>query len=234
MAVNGNVKIEMRMSGQVSSLTMSFESSVKTAVIGIYGSDTKWSVPLRSMVGLKLGSFVDIWRTPDGHDVSPRERWEADPPNGCGSCGADEGAYHNSGCRLVSMAAALETSMNMPFRVAFADADDGSQVRAFVPGEGAYVPFTERVADDALAAYLPPPTRTFTERVARPMLAAQMAKRSDARLLRNAERGPVGIFREVARAELLSRAAERARLPDMRDDWDNLEDAEPVGIVPRR
>lgn len=42
-----------------------------------------------------------------------------------------------------------------------------------------------------------------------------------------------GAQRYTARAELLARAEVAARLPDIRDEWDNLPDAEPEGIVPR-
>ena len=57
--------------------------------------------------------------------------------------------------------------------------------------------------------------------------------RTTAKLLHAAERHSNPSVRDIARVELLARAAEAARPPDIRDEWDNLEDVEPEGIVPR-
>lgn len=75
------------------------------------------------------------------------------------------------------------------------------------------------------------PEWAIRARDARADLAAAMARRSDKRLLRPAERGPDALHREVARAELMRRR-EPAPLV-LRDDFDNLPDSEPEGIVPR-
>lgn len=57
---------------------------------------------------------------------------------------------------------------------------------------------------------------------------------SDARLTRTAERSKSQLWRRVARAELLARMeASKPQPPDIRDEWDNLPDAEPEGIVVR-
>lgn len=70
-----------------------------------------------------------------------------------------------------------------------------------------------------------------------------VAKLSDAEVLDWAERAterydhgpgePDLPGRAAARAEMLARWSARAALPAMRDDFDNLPDAEPEGIVPR-
>lgn len=100
--------------------------------------------------------------------------------------------------------------------------------------QGVYVYAPESVAkkrdeyERALAAAFPrrPSART--------VLAEKMKRRSEARLLRNAERADCTLTRECARAELLARMeARKPRMPDIRDEWDNLPDAIDEGIVPR-
>lgn len=56
---------------------------------------------------------------------------------------------------------------------------------------------------------------------------------TDEQLFDYAERHPVPEHRETARAEMQARWAARAALPPMLDDFDNLPDAEPAGIVRR-
>lgn len=82
-------------------------------------------------------------------------------------------------------------------------------------------------ADAARASVL-----ALSEREAQTIIAKHAP---DADLTNTAETSPRVMFREVARAELLARIeARRPRVEDIRDEWDNLPDAEPSGIVQRR
>ena len=97
---------------------------------------------------------------------------------------------------------------------------------------------TKTVAEVAAEREFSDPTDYFRKQKARRLSklaeAQAIAKtRPTAKLLRAAECHSNPLVRDIARAELLSRAAEAARPPDIRDEWDNLEDAEPEGIVPR-
>lgn len=76
-------------------------------------------------------------------------------------------------------------------------------------------------------------TADFGCRLERGRLAARAKRTSSAKLTRIAERSGVPAKREAARAELLARMAPPP-LPDIRDEWDNLPDAVPDGIVSRR
>lgn len=63
-------------------------------------------------------------------------------------------------------------------------------------------------------------------------LATKAKRTATAKLTRIAERSRDTLKREAARVELMARMAP-APLPAMRDDWDQLPDAEPGGIVRR-
>lgn len=170
----------------------------------------------------------------------------------------DGGAECCLHCAERGMERALnERPWDQPFRMAVSEPEplvsttDDFTVR-FVPVENPYLTaevlqsMRAHIAENArafdkLAASTAPVinaldglSRAFQALIEVRSEAEDLARAStDEQLLDYAERHPVREHRETARAEMQARWAARAALPPMLDDFDNLPDAEPAGIVRR-
>lgn len=120
----------------------------------------------------------------------------------------------------------------------------GGEVELCTLGEAGHIVFRDPAADARSYAHYgaqvsvfaasSPPGVTFQSIIGRMHreLAAKAQRTATAKLTRIAERSRDTMKRGAARVELMARMAP-APLPAMRDDWDQLPDAEPGGIVRR-
>lgn len=214
--------------GMVSGVTISFAGRGSgDSTVRLYGHDQKWIVPTSSAAETKLGTLVDVWRTPTGYDVRPRERWDNDPPHGCGACGCAEGAYHNNGCLKVAGVKPAAGDWFQP-----GDTITAATFPSLMDtiDRAAYRDECARVLDAArLGAER---SRLANDRVCALMGALDMAGIEDL-AERGSEDEKYWARFVVSGLEKMWAEEERKTLTAIRDDFDNLPDAAPDGIVRR-